>query len=210
MAPPPPVAPPPAPLLPAGWTATLVPASEVLTAEVRCEVGAQHTVWRPDGTFEVVRPDAKYGGTWKLVDNDIVYVTSGPMAPRCSAARYLRDGDRIVGLLCGEGPMSCGGQHRWTVEVVDAGAGPEAVEAAARALATLEGSALGEGWVVAGPPRARPLRDTVVRFRSEDGAARRLAERVAAVLGPVTLRPDPASRSPVLVEVGAPRELPSP
>jgi hypothetical protein len=192
---------------PAGWTAERVPAAEILgAADLSCSSGDRSQVWNKDGTFLVTRPDAKFGGTWQLVDGDIVYVTPGPMA-RCSAARFLLDpqGEPLA-LLCAEGPLGCGGEVRWAVEVADAGGGTEAVEAVARIAASVDAS-FGPGVVISADQPAQPVRGVAVRFRGSDGSARRLAEHLGILLEAASgaaapVRADPRAASPVVVDVG--------
>jgi hypothetical protein len=196
---------PPAP--PPGWTARMVPAAEVLgTTDRTCSVEPRSLVWRSDGSFLTTRPDAKFGGTWRLVDGDIVYVTPGPL-PRCTAARFLLDDQGgLHTLLCAEGPVGCVGEVRWAVEVVDAGGGPEAVEAVARVAASADPS-FGPGVVVPGGVVRQKEQGLMVRFRGTDGAARRLAEHLGTLLEaasgtPTPVRGDPKAKSPVMVDVG--------
>ncbi|HHO49607.1 MAG TPA: hypothetical protein ENK18_01760 [Deltaproteobacteria bacterium] len=195
---------------PASWTAALRPAGEVLRrADLTCEGGGTRIAWRKDLSFEMATPRAKFGGTWRFVDGDIIYLTDGPVGePRCTAARFL--GDPVEALLCGEGVIGCGSDLAWAIEVIDAGAGEAAQQLVGRALSAVE-PGYGEGVVFKGGSAPSRVQGVAVHYRLpvQGGAGpRELAEHVADVLdrdletGPVTVQQDRDATSPIVVLVG--------
>lgn len=227
----------PVPELPESFTGRPRPVWDELGAgEVVCGDGATRWTWRPDaervqdevrqdrgpqrqrqGTFEAVTPKAKFTGTWRRVDDDLAYLTTGPLgeARGCSLPRFLDAGDRRW-LLCAEGPLGCtpASKAQWAIEVVDAGAGAPAAELVARVLAGVDAEAFGPGVIVAGeavPPSASAERARViVRYRDEGAALRRLAEQAGGLLARdldtagVTVVEDGRIHSPVVVAVAGP------
>jgi hypothetical protein len=201
-----PTAPRPLPDLPATWSAVPEPAGPVLKAgDKTCKAGSLRFSWKPDLSFEVANPKAKFGGTWRDVDEALVYLTKGPIGPheRCTAARFLPDV-----LLCAEGPIGCAEQpYDWAIEVVDDGAGALATETVARVLTRVEGA----GVVFRAPETGQGGAEVQVRWRTPGDGTRRhreLAEQVAAILerdldtANVDVAEDPDATSPVVVRVG--------
>lgn len=195
---------------PASWSAELRPAGEVLKqGDFTCEGSNTRVRWGKDLSFEMTTPRAKFGGNWRFVDGDIVYLTDGPIGePRCTSARFV--GDPVTALLCGEGTVSCGAEIPWAIEVIDAGAGADAQLLVGRALAAVDPSH-GQGLVIKGSTAPSGAPGVAVRYRLpvEGGTApRELAEHVADVIdrdlqtGPVTVQQDRSATNPVVVLVG--------
>ena len=200
---------------PAAFGRTIVAARKRLgkTPQMRCGTGSHQFTWRAEGTFLAATPKAKFSGNWKVVDDDIVYITDGP-ATTCSSARFLLDeAGTPAALLCAEAPVGCDTEMDWAMEVVDAGGGAESAALIAGA-ATGIGAEYGSGLVFAGKPQ-RGSEGLSVRFRNNDGPARRLAEHVALILERdlrtadnqpvrVSVANDPEASSPVVIRVGSP------
>jgi hypothetical protein len=196
------VAPPPAPpaaTVPTGWGAAVVPAADAFREAPRtCRLGTGQWTFEGGGRFTVTTPKAKSMGDWKQVGADVVFLSNGPMLDRvsCSSARWLPLREGAV-LLCAEGPFSCGTEARWAVEIVDAGAGPDAARAAAKEVAPPP--AVGPGVVFG--TNAPPSAGSSVRYRTPGD--RRLGEAVAASLA-LAATEDPEAPSPVVVTLGTP------
>ncbi len=195
---------------PASWTAPLRPAGDLLRVEDRtCGGGEARVRWSRDLSFEMSTPRAKFGGSWRFVDGDIVYLTEGPIGePRCTSARFV--GDPFEALTCGEGVIGCDRDVPWAIEVLDAGAGAGAGELVARALVRIS-EHYGAGVVIEGPEAPGTTQGVEVRYRlpiQGGPLPRELAEHVADLIdrdlqtGPVTVQQDRSATSPVVVWMG--------
>lgn len=206
-----PAAKPPLPELPAAWADTPRAAAPILKeARKTCASGDTRFTFKPNLSFEVANPKAKFAGTWRDVDGALVYLTKGPLGPdtHCHAARFVTAGDNEV-LLCAEGPFGCNAPVNWAIEVVDDGAGPQATELIGRILAPLQ--AEGPGIVYANRDRSTTNGGTIqIRYRTSQGSLRRPHEIAAAAAQRIDVEleteaveviEDPEIDSPVLILV---------
>lgn len=189
---------PAAPALPRGFDGTVAPAAPGL-ADRRCSDGRGNGwVWEPDGRFVATTPTAKFAGDWRVDGADLVWVTTGPVPPRCTEARWL-SAPGVEVLLCAEGPIACAPRGTRPVELRDAGGGPDGLRRVAERLAAVEPDLIvfrgGEA------PEVQGLR--VVH--REGGSVRRHADALAeglGALGPVEVVEDRGASAPIVVRVG--------
>ncbi|MBX2799225.1 MAG: hypothetical protein KTR31_16240 [Myxococcales bacterium] len=195
---------------PPSFGARLTPAGAALAASPRaCTSGEVSLSFEPDNSFTATAGEAEFSGRWEASEGDVLFDTEAPIrSDRCSFARWLSAGGGHV-LVCAEGPLGCGLEATWVVEVVDLGAEPGGIERVAGVLTGID-EAYGPGMVVRGTGGATRGDGVTITYRAPPGggaSTRQLARHIADLVGTrlstgrLKVVQDRSASSPVVVQV---------